>query len=61
MTIRKKDKRTNNDLQKITKKVKDRAMRALLKPRVNTCVSEGLATSAPIVLLLNPFAATFRV
>ena len=31
-----------NDLQNITKKIKDRAMRALLKPRMNTGVSKGL-------------------
>ena len=44
-----KRKRTNNDLQNITQKTKDRAPRTTLKPEVKTCNLEGLAVPAPLV------------
>jgi hypothetical protein len=44
-----KRKRTNNDLQNITQKTKDRAIRTLLKPAVISCVQETLAVAAPLV------------
>jgi hypothetical protein len=39
---RQKDKRTNNDLQNITQKTKDRATRTPLKPGENSGAPEGL-------------------
>jgi hypothetical protein len=51
----KKDKRTNNDLENIPQKIRDRATRT--QPRVNSCAPEGLAVpalhAAPVVLLLR--------
>ena len=38
---KKKNKRTNNDLQNITHKSQDRVTRTPLKPRVNSGVLEG--------------------
>jgi hypothetical protein len=38
---RKKDKMTNNNLQNTTQKTKDRAMRTLQKPVVNSDTPEG--------------------
>ena len=38
---KKKDKRTNNDLQIITQKTEDRATRTLLKPVMTAGVPEG--------------------
>jgi len=46
---KKKNKRTNNDLQNITQKTKDQATRTPLKTRVNSCSSEGNAVPAPHV------------
>ena len=45
----KKDKRTNNDLQNITKKTKHRARRTLLKNGVKSNIPEGKAVPAPHV------------
>ena len=54
---KKKDKRTNNDLQNITQKSKDRAPQTPVKTEVNSGAPEGLAVPAPyvtyILLLLN--------
>ena len=47
-----KRKRTNNDLQSITLKTKNRATRNPLKLGVNSCVPEGLAVHAPHVALV---------
>ena len=41
-------KRTNNDLQKITHKTKDRATRIPQKPELNSGAPEGLAVPAPL-------------
>ena len=41
MAKRKKDKRTNNDLQNTAQKTKDRATRTPLKPGVNSHAPEG--------------------
>jgi hypothetical protein len=38
---KKKDKRTNNNLQNITRKTTDRVTQTQLKPRVNSGVPEG--------------------
>jgi hypothetical protein len=57
---KKKDKRTNNDIQNITQKTKDRATRASLKTRLNSGAPETWAVPvshvAPVVVLLltNP-------
>ena len=40
MTKKKKDKRTNNDLQNNTQKSKDHATRAPQKPELNTSAQE---------------------
>jgi len=40
---KKKDRTTNNDLQNITQKTKDRAKRITLKIRLNSAAPEGLA------------------
>ena len=37
----KKDKRTNNELQHISQKIKARATRTPLRPEVNSCAPEG--------------------
>jgi hypothetical protein len=54
MAKKKKDKRTNNDLQNITQKTKDRATRSPIK---TGGAPKGLAVPAPlvtpVVLLLN--------
>ena len=54
---KKKDKRTNTDLQNITLKTNDRLSLTPLKIRVNSRALEGLAVPAPHVipdvLLLN--------
>ena len=56
-----KDKRTNNDLQNITQKTKDRATRTPLKPGVNSGAPEEVAVPAPyvtaVVLLFNNLVA----
>jgi len=49
MVKRKKDKRTNNDLQNTTQKTKDRATRTPLKPGMNSGAPEGLTVPAPHV------------
>ena len=43
----KKGKRTNNDLQSIIQKAKDRATRTILNPGVNSCAPEEYAIHAP--------------
>jgi hypothetical protein len=52
-----KDKRTNNDLQNITHKTKDRVTWTLLKTGVNSCVPEEKTVPvplvAPVVLLIG--------
>jgi hypothetical protein len=49
--------RTNNDLQNIIQKTKDRATGTSLKTGMNSCAPGGLAVSTPhvtpVVLLLN--------
>jgi hypothetical protein len=45
----KRKKRTNNDLQSIAQKTKDRATQSPLKPVVNSCSPEGKAVPAPHV------------
>ena len=47
---KKKDKRTNNDLQNIAHKTKDRVTRTPLKTGVNSDATEGLAVPAPLVV-----------
>jgi len=49
MAKRQKDKRTNNYLQNITQKTKDRATRTPKKPSVNSDAPEGQAVPAPLV------------
>ena len=55
-----KGKRTNNDMQNITQKTKNRATRTALKPEVNSGIPEWKEVPvphvAPVVLLLlrNP-------
>ena len=49
MAKKKKDKRTNNDLQNITHKTNDRGTRTPLKTWVNSGVPEGWAVPAPLV------------
>ena len=44
---RKKDKRTNNDLQNTTQKTKHQATQTHWKPGVNSDAPEGLAVPAP--------------
>jgi hypothetical protein len=44
----KKDKRTNNDLQNIHIKLRDRVTRTPLKPRVNSGEPEGVAVPASL-------------
>jgi hypothetical protein len=46
---KKKDERTNNDLQNITQKTKDRVTQTPLKHGVNSGAPEGLAVPAPLV------------
>jgi len=46
---KKKDKRTNNDLQNTTQKTKDRVTQNPLKQGVNSCAPEELAVPAPLV------------
>ena len=46
---KKKDKRTNNDLQNIAHKTNDRVTRTPLKIGVNSDATEGLAVPAPLV------------
>jgi hypothetical protein len=41
MAKRKKDKRTNNDVQNTTEKIKINKHEAHEKPRVNSCAPEG--------------------
>ena len=45
----KKEKRTNNDLQNIHYKTKDRVTQTLLNPQVNSCVPERYAVPVPLV------------
>ena len=45
----KKDKRTNNDLQNITHKTKDRVTRTPLKQGMDSGAPEGSAVPAPLV------------
>ena len=45
-TSKQKDKKTNNDLQNIKQKTKDRTTQILLKPEVNSCALEGEVVSA---------------
>ena len=44
MVKRKRNKRTNNDLQNITQKAKDRATRIPLKSVLNSCAPKGLTS-----------------
>jgi hypothetical protein len=64
MAKRKMDQRTNNDLQNITQKTKDRVTRTLLKPEVNSGFAEGSTVPAPhvtlVVLLLNDTNSSIR-
>jgi len=62
MDKRKKDKRTNNDLQNITQKTKDRATRPHIKPGSNSGSPGGfdvpVPLMTPVVLLLNVYYNT---
>ena len=49
MTKKIKNKRTNNDLQNITDKTKDRVTRTPLKPGMNSDALEEWAVPAPLV------------
>jgi len=49
MAKRKKDKRTNNNLQNTTEKTKDRATRTSLKTGVSSDAPKGYAVPAPHV------------
>ena len=49
---KKKDKRAKNDLQNITKKIKDGATRTPLDLWVNSGTPEGLAVPAPLMTLV---------
>ena len=57
MAKRKKDKRTNNDLQIIAQKTKDQVTQTALKTGLNSCAPEGLQIPAlrvtPVLLLLS--------
>jgi hypothetical protein len=50
---KKKDKRTNNDLQKLHRKLKTEQQKPNWKPWVNACAPEGLAVPAPLVTPLT--------
>jgi hypothetical protein len=64
MAKRKLDQRTNNDLQNITQKTKNRVTRTLLKPEVTSGFAEGSTVPAPhvtlVVLLLNDTNSSIR-
>ena len=47
-----KRKRTNNDLQNITHKTKDRVTRTPLKPGENSGAPEGQAVHVPLVVFV---------
>ena len=50
---KKKIQRTNNDLQSITHKTKDRVTRTPLKPGANQGAPEGKAVAAPLIHILS--------